>query len=343
MRAPVTRSGVPPRRGVVVLGMHRGGTSATAGALARLGLSPGDPSTLKGASPVNPAGFWEQPPLTRFNDRLFERLGAAWDAPPRLLKPGWTDALGDTREEAFRTFKAVFPRDPWVWKDPRNCILLPYWIDALSLRPAIVLVIRNPMDIAASLAARERATAPFAIALWERYTRHALAACAGLFVLVTRYSELLADPLGWAERCRAALTSAGLELGDGDPRAVADFIDPGLRHHETTDDRLPDEPYISDTHRDLLDATLRLVGTHESFVPPTLGEETPSTEWLLAERRRAVDEQRALRQDRPRGKRARAATPPAPSATKEAGPGAPSTTSNARGVLARVRAWLGTR
>ena len=65
------------RRVVVVLGMHRSGTSAVARALQVVGVSLG--SRLMPAMPGNnPKGFWEDVDFHAFNERLLVALGADW-------------------------------------------------------------------------------------------------------------------------------------------------------------------------------------------------------------------------------------------------------------------------
>lgn len=281
--------------GVVVLGMHRGGTSATAGALAKLGLSPGSPESLKSASPVNPAGFWEQTPLIRLNDRLLERLGGSWDGPPDLAA-GWAgaEALEPVRSEARALFRAAFHAEPWVWKDPRNCLVLGLWREALELDPVVVLVLRDPLEIAASLEQRESVTLPLSLALWERYMRSALRACAGRPVLVTRYEQLVAEPRAWTLAARAFLGEYGVVLPD-DAGDVAAFVDPALRHHAVADERFAAHPAVSGQQRALAGALDGLVGSHRALAVPGLGKETPHAGWLIAERRRAAAEIRAAK------------------------------------------------
>ncbi len=90
--------------GVVVLGSHRGGTSAVTEALAALGLHAGGSDGLKPGSDANQRGFWEVSALTRFNDRLLLDLGGAWDAPPA---PGAGSSGGlEWRAEATELFSA---------------------------------------------------------------------------------------------------------------------------------------------------------------------------------------------------------------------------------------------
>ena len=67
--------------GVLVLGMHRSGTSALTRVLNLLGLDAGR-DVLMGASESNPTGHWEVERLTSFNDRLLDDRGGRWSAPP---------------------------------------------------------------------------------------------------------------------------------------------------------------------------------------------------------------------------------------------------------------------
>ncbi len=86
------------------------------------------------------------------------------------------------------------PRDgPVVWKDPRLCLLLPLWRAVLPEPVAPILVWRAPYAVARSLRARQGFPLSLGLALWERYTRHALAALSGGPAYVLRYEDLLRD------------------------------------------------------------------------------------------------------------------------------------------------------
>jgi len=62
----------------MVVGMHRSGTSATAGLLHRLGIHMGQ--ELMPATPFNPKGYFEHLQVRDFNDRLLEARGQTWDS-----------------------------------------------------------------------------------------------------------------------------------------------------------------------------------------------------------------------------------------------------------------------
>ena len=131
---------------------------------------------LMGPTEENPTGYWESRSLTAFNDRLLDALGCDWSSPPALA-PGWhrEPPVADFAGPAAELFASVMPSGQWVWKDPRLCVTLPFWLDCLEVSPAVVLATRNPLEVADSLARRDRFGKPYALAVWERNLRHALA------------------------------------------------------------------------------------------------------------------------------------------------------------------------
>ena len=68
--------------GVLVLGMHRSGTSVVAGSLHLLGLATCSPDDLMTGMPWNPSGHWESRSLSRLNDELLADMGRSWWYPP---------------------------------------------------------------------------------------------------------------------------------------------------------------------------------------------------------------------------------------------------------------------
>ena len=75
-REPVTTASDRSRLAVLVLAMHRSGTSVLARAISLLGVSL--PSDLPAPGPDNPEGYWESVGLQRINDRLLQAAGSAW-------------------------------------------------------------------------------------------------------------------------------------------------------------------------------------------------------------------------------------------------------------------------
>src|SRR5215471_15647239 len=221
--------------GVFVLGMHRSGTSAAARLVNLLGLPLGDERDRLGATAGNARGHWESTSLIDFDEALLGALGGAWWCPPRLIERWWDDPVIAARAVAGRAgFTAVHPGSRWVWKDPRACITLPFWRRALVARTAAVVIGRDPVEVAASLTARNRFSPTRGLQLWERYTHHLLPALAGLPVTFTTYDDLMTDPVGWSRRVAAFLAGQGFEVRVH-PGAVRAFVEPGQRHHHPGD------------------------------------------------------------------------------------------------------------
>ena len=283
-------------RGVFVLGMHRSGTSAATRLVNLLGLPTCVEEDLLPGTDDNPRGYWESASLTAFNDRIFERFESDWSCPPKL-DPGWEadSAFTELRAEAAALFSRVFQAEPWVWKDPRNCITLPFWMTALDVEPAVVLVHRSPLEIAASLGARDDLGTAYSLALWERYLRSCLSAVSGLPALVTTYDDILDDPAAWSHGVRDFLGRVGVATGELAPDAL-DYVDTELRHTRLTREDVVGNPAVSSAQRELLDVLNGLVGAHETLSVPSLPEETHATGALLAERRRLYPREREYRE-----------------------------------------------
>jgi hypothetical protein len=285
-------------KGVFVLGMHRSGTSAAARLVNLLGVPTCVEDDLLRTTDDNPKGFWESASLAAFNDRVLEALGCDWTC-PEVLGPGWeaSSELDGLRSEAAAAFRRAFPTEEWIWKDPRNCLTLPFWAGALDVEPVVVLVYRNPLEVAASLGARDGFGKLWGLALWERYLRATLGSIAGRPTFVTAYDSLLSDPLGWSARAARFLEDAGVSVGPLDEAEALAFVEPALRRAVATARELDADGDLSEAQRSLLDALERLAGEHERYPEVELPPETPLTELLLAETRRTYASARALRRE----------------------------------------------
>lgn len=294
------------RRCVVVLGMHRSGTSALTGCLSLLGVSLGGP--LMEPTVDNERGYWELVEVGRLHDELLSGFGvSALDLTP--MPDGW---LNDPRTLSCRAeLRAVLERNfsaehLWTLKDPRLCLLLPLWtelFESLAVQPCFVLCLRNPWDVARSLESRDDLDPREALALWQRHVTMAEKATRLLARGIVSYEGFLADP-------RGGLDGLGEALGLSWPRRPVDvlpevrsFLEPGLRHWRDTKPS-PDVPEsvagaVSALHAahaalgrfpqspdqqlvvDRADAAL--LAALASWTPAKRSPETPKVVWRAAE------------------------------------------------------------
>jgi hypothetical protein len=263
--------------GVIVLGMHRSGTSAATGLINLLGLSPSVGGDLMMGTRTNAKGHWESRSMYVLNDRLLAETGHSWWYPPTSGElTRWLDSgTAVTGETARAAFDRVHPVEPWVWKDPRTCVTLSYWRRALGRPVAGVIVFRNPIDVARSLQRRDYIPPAFGVALWMRYTRLLLEQAAGMPVLVSSYDEIVDDPRHWSATVRAFVSELGVAVHPTvSERSIRRFVDPKLQHSSHSRDDLRTE-FGEGGSVTLYDALDALVGSHASFVLPALDPEPP--------------------------------------------------------------------
>ncbi len=237
-------------RAIVVLGMHRSGTSAITRGIAALGVYLGN--DFLDAQPDNPTGFWEDRNIYEINERIFKILRLRWDdAAPIDAKLLHGLRFWVMRRRAGRYIKDRFSSHPlWGFKDPRTLRLLPFWQTVLRrcrVDDAYIVVIRHPRSVAASLFARQGMAVEDALRLWLAHMVPFLRLLAGRPWVVVDYDLLMQRPA--AELARIA---GVLAIGSSDA-AVSREID-----------RFADE---------FLDESLR----HTTFAPQDLGDATPAS------------------------------------------------------------------
>jgi hypothetical protein len=273
----------------MVLGMHRSGTSIATRLGNLLGLAICRPGDLVRGHGGNERGHWESTALVAENDRLLSRLRARWWCPPSTLADVERLATAaDERASAREVFDGSYPNKPWVWKDPRTCLTLPFWLAALEVKAAVILTLRDPLEVAASVHARDGLSAEFALALWERHMRSAVQAAEGLPVLVTTFDEMTGDPVRWCEQTSEFLCAAGLAVRmPPDPAGITAFVHSGLRHQRSSNLRHRRSD-LSGEQAALWGWLLGRVGSAAHFDrPDDMPSETPATAPLFEEARRA--------------------------------------------------------
>ena len=181
---------------VVVLGMHRSGTSILARALQAHGCALS--SQLLGANSSNPSGHWESSVAIAINDKLLADLGRSWDD-LRELPPAWQQ--GPEAQEAKARIKILLDGDfrnerLWAIKEPRMCRLAPLWIEAieeLGFEARVVMAVRHPREVALSLLRRDGMPTAHGVLLWTQYMLDAEAATRGLRRVVVGHQQISGD------------------------------------------------------------------------------------------------------------------------------------------------------
>jgi hypothetical protein len=215
---------------VVVLGMHRSGTSLLSNVLHYLGVDMADETDR--ATDRNPNGYWERPDLFQLQDELLEAIGRPLTNPSHCLPmpPGW---WRDKKVLPFRTRLREYLEDHrardsgwWGFKDPRTCRLLPLWLqvfEQMGITARFVWAVRSPSEAAVSMAAARKAdghpiSAAQAEVMWLAYNYDILRYHRVLNPIQVCYDEWFDQPIGVARRLAS-------ELGLPDNMTEHEFAD----------------------------------------------------------------------------------------------------------------------
>ncbi len=221
---------------LIVLGMHRSGTSLLTGLLSQVGVVMGKRlyAPQKG---VNEKGFWEHEDIVDTHDELLLNLCSQWDD-VLPLSDKWRE--GNTVQPFIDRLSGLVRRDfsdayVWALKDPRMCRLLPLWFpifEDLRVSPTFICMNRNPFEVVGSLQKRDGFSREKALVLW---LSHSLSAefhsrsCPRIFMdfdqVVKNPAEVLLRIEKEANLVFPIPVNQAVEKIDG-------FVSPDLRHHK---------------------------------------------------------------------------------------------------------------
>jgi hypothetical protein len=226
MLPSVIAGGDPPTMtsGVMVVGMHRSGTSAVTRVVNLLGVPLGRADDIYSAED-NPSGHFESRQLCSVNNVILRCFGG-FDMGMPAMPRSWLETRRAYQLQGMMraSFDDVYRGEQWLWKDPRICLTLPLWREVLDDFCA-VFVVRDAGPVMRSLYRREGGGYPlfYCYALWDDYNRRAVAALSGLPVVTVDFDAMLQDPLQQVKLLSEGLSSLGVQL-DGDIAAAASFL-----------------------------------------------------------------------------------------------------------------------
>jgi hypothetical protein len=221
------------RIAILVLGMHRSGTSALTWLLGQMGAALPRDEML--ATEENSKGYWESNGLVAADEQLIRAAGSSWFDPRPLDLSRLSSKLLAERLTGIQTAIGQGWGDASLIaiKDPRQCRFVPTVVaqlETLGIAARAVLVLRSATEIAASIARRDATTAPYAQLLWLRHMLDAERDTRALPRTIVSYDGLLKDWRATAARLAPLLGREGWSPDDGGARVEA-FLDAGLRHH----------------------------------------------------------------------------------------------------------------
>ncbi len=243
---PSKAADLPPssggfRPGLLILGMHRSGTSIVGGLVNKMGLKTGGP--LIQAAEDNEKGFFERIDVVLQNDELMRKQGISYSnhmynyddlvAIKDILNS--KDDLGNKFfNEGKRGLKFLNDPNnyPWMLKDPRMCVTFRTWFPFLNFIPAVLFTYRHPMDVAQSFFKRyEHLPIGKSLRMWYVYNRRAIQQSHDLCRVTTSHRAVMTQPLVEMDRIYEEVRRCGVMATHRLTKSeVEDFVDPKLQH-----------------------------------------------------------------------------------------------------------------
>ena len=172
----------------------------------------------------------------------------------------------EVKANAESWFSSTYTGTPVALKDPRMCLTLPFWRDALPAPVAALLVLRDPIQNARSREARDGVPMTMGLAIWDRYQRSAAAGLEGLPTLVVEFDSMLANPGETSADVVKFLRQVGITVSPEAEEAGSTWLDSSLRHQK---DRVDDYNDLAAVQRQVFHQLSAQVGIHEAWSAPT--------------------------------------------------------------------------
>lgn len=222
------------KKGIIVFGMHRSGTSLATKIIAMMGCDTGPEQNMIYPDIYNPKGYWENIDIVKLNDRLLYAIDCSWwkissidvfraaEAEKTSFRQGFSEALSRYN-----------PDKHWVLKDPRLLLTYPLWHN-IPENYHIVFVNRHPLEIALSILNRNQMPIYQGLTLWEFYILKYAQILSTIPFTVVQYDDLIHATEDAVSKLYDDLKQNGIEdITMPDESELAAFVDQQLHRHQT--------------------------------------------------------------------------------------------------------------
>lgn len=222
------------------------------------------PKTLLGQNDGNQRGHWESQAIIDAHNEMLSALGSQWsDWRPLDLdarKSTRARIVGDMADMISVEYKGA---ETVVIKEPRICRFTPAYLDAVQSVGAavhVIIPIRNPLEVAASLSKRDGFSLQRGLFLWLSHMIGAEQGSRGQSRAFVDYPSFLAQPAAETARITADMPFA-LPFSVKQARAqIEDYVEPSLKRETSRAEDVAQHPlcagWINDVYQALLILTL---------------------------------------------------------------------------------------
>ena len=265
---------------ILVLGMHRSGTSALSRTLNLLGYTL--PDRLIPAAEGNNGGHWEPENIVIFNERLLDNMGSNWAD----FRTQSVSSLSPVDRRHAETQVAEMLQQEYcgapniVIKDPRLCrfeALYSRELEAQGYKVVPVIAVRNPSEVVKSLTRRGSWPSGFgsaqAVLVWLRHFLDAEFSTRGRQRTFIDFTSLMN---GWQSEMQRISEQGGFshpeDIAETAP-LIEEFLRPDRRNHTAKSDDFSGQPLLRGWGMKTYDAAKRLVvNPHSTTAQSALDE-----------------------------------------------------------------------
>ena len=223
---------------IIILGMHRSGTSTISRIANLLGVYMGEEEDFLEIKLDNPKGYWENEFIVSINDEILRRLGSqnsnTWIEIP-IFFDGWEDSVifNDLKYKAIAYLnKKMRGKEIWGWKDPRTCLTLPFWKNILPNKNLkFIICLRNPLSVSNSLKKRNNSSLEKGLVLWFRHNMLILKHTKSFPKIIIQYENVV-DVQKRENVIEKIAKFIGVDKLENVKYEIENFIDENLCHNK---------------------------------------------------------------------------------------------------------------
>ena len=224
---------------ILVLGMHRSGTSALTGLLSLLDVYLG--SKLLRENFANEKGYFENNKFYEINEKLLAQINSSWD--DVFYNEEKLDNIKEI-DELKKAIKSEFEyAKTFAIKDPRLAFLFPVYekvLHNLDINIKIILPYRNPIEVANSLNKRDGMPLEKGMLLWAYHFLLAEKFSRTYDRVFTEFDKLMLSNKETVDIISSKLSLDLEEKYIQNKKEIDEFLEPSLKHHNISMDNLSD-------------------------------------------------------------------------------------------------------
>jgi len=254
---------------IVILAMHRSGSSLISAGLQVFGVELGD--KLLSAGVENMKGYWEDTDILNLNIEMLHAIKSDWFnlTPIDAIDLEILQAQGYLLRAAELLKQKVSNTSIFGFKEPRTTKLLPFWKMVFSycqFDVSYIIAMRNPLSVARSLEKRDGFEATQSYLLWLSYVLTSLTDSGNCKRVLVDYDCFIQSPVHELNRIAKTID---LQIDPAElQRYKNEFLDESLRHtvYDLNDLLLDDNclPIVFEIYADLLNVVLENTKTNEA-------------------------------------------------------------------------------